>query len=989
MQRTAPHKLSLARQALCPRIGHSLRRLARAVRLPNRRCRSNGRATVTVALHILLCVSPSHAAESELRGAGFALVFDQERGSVTSLKCDHDPHSAEFIKPGHLLGDVTLSYRRPGEPWRTARLGDPGAHYIVESDSNGVEVRYRLPGDLELVKTFALSASRLAWILKLRNLGEQTLEVGDLGLPLRMNTDYVGGDLQDEDAVRKTYESRLNRHRLVAGHGSFVYWTKAIGFGPILVMTPSGATRLEYFDAGHTAFVHSARSGPDAPQGTWRQPHTGVTLAPKGEPNDAARYGFTFAWANNLRDVRDILYDDGLLDVYVVPGMTLPTDLTARVALRTRSRTLTLQPEHPEATSIVYLGEAQPDVHVYELGFSRLGENAVRVDYDGGRSLKLEFFSTESLETLYRKRARFITQKQQHRNGKWYNGLFSLWDMREKALRGPEDTGGLQDYMVGGSDDPSNSKAVLVAEKNVVLPDADEIAALEYYLEHFVWGKLQRTNQEHPHPYGIYGSENWYLNRTTAWGTTLPDRIRSYEKMFGVPQGTGLGAERLWRSFDYTTFIMLYYDMYRIADQYPNLVTYLDAQGYLERAYGTAQAYFRVPYAIHLVGRPLWSHKGYSDWAYKLGNFHERYLIDLIRTLRQEGMDQEAEWLRGEWEKKVKYFLYDEPFPFGSEFVFDRTAFESTHAIARYAIENPMQPDRNLWFDRNRNRWYSHPDVRPEHAELFMKRQIDANIAMRGSLEATYYYLGSARVGANTLDYMSQMAGWAVLDYGLHYSDDPAPYVRLGYASLLSSWALVNSGTAESGYGYWYPGEENDGAAGWCFQTLKNGENWATGTSARGIWPYDGEIDHGLASGIRAAATVVMDDPLFGRIAIGGSYGSRDGWNTVVPQDGVRRRLHLLVGSERVHLTLHTDGLQKSEEVLFNDDLTYLKFQLENRSGVAHQGSFEVSGLPDGEYAFVLNGQHIRSFDSDRGQKIHHSFDVSGVRRHTALVQRQ
>lgn len=938
---------------------------------------------------LLMVASVSLAEETVICGAGFELVFDPSRGGITSLKRTQDRFDTEYIKQGNLLDNVTLTYRHPGEAWVKVQLDDPDLLFKLTKQSQGqMEVHYRLPKDLELIKTWSLTDSRLTWQMEVRNRGTRALELGDMALPLRMNTDYVGGDLQQKDAVRKTYQNRLNRHRLVAGHGSFVCWMRANGVGPYLVMTPFENTQLEYFDADYTAFIHSARSGNEETRGTWRQAHTGRTLAAAGEENDNARYGFNFSWAADYEGVRDALYQDGGFDIHVVPGMTLPADLSARIALRTRNRIQSVQPEHPEATRVVYLGETQPDVHVYELTFSRLGENFVKVNYGADRHLLLEFFSTEPLETLYRKRARFITQKQQHRCDTWYDGLFSLWDMREKVLRGPEDTAGLEDYMVGGSDDPSNSKGVLVAEKNVILPDADEIAALEYYLEHFVWGKLQRTDQEYPHPYGIYGSENWHLNRTTQWGTTLKDRIRHYEKTYGVPHGTGLGPERMWRTFDYTTFIMLYYDMYRIAKEYPHLVHYLDARGYLERAQGTARAYFQVPYSIHMIGKPLWSHKGYSDWAYKLGNFHERYITDLIRALRQEGQAEKADWLQGEWEKKVKYFLYDEPFPFGSEFVFDRTAFESTHAVARYAIQNPMQPDDKLWYDKNLNRWYSHPDVRPEHAVAFMKRQIDANISMRGWLETTYYYLGSARVGRNTLDYMSQMAGWSILDYGLYFSDDPAKYVRLGYASVLSSWALVNSGTAESGYGYWYPGEENDGAAGWNFQPHKYGRTWAAGESARGIWPYGGEIDHGLAGGIRAAATVVMDDPIFGRIALGGSFSSQDGTHTVVPRDGARRRLHFLTGDNRVHLLLGADGFTKGETVAFNDEWSRIEFKLENRSGRDHDGSFELSGLPRGDYEVKLNGKRVHSFTSSAGQTVLCPYRLSGRSDHEVRIQR-
>lgn len=65
---------------------------------------------------------------------------------------------------------------------------------------------------------------------------------------------------------------------------------------------------------------------------------------------------------------------------------------------------------------------------------------------------------------------------------------------------------------------PSNSKPVYVSEKNVIYPNKEEIASLEYYEENFVWGKLQRTDEEYPYPYGIYGSENWYQNRSGKYG---------------------------------------------------------------------------------------------------------------------------------------------------------------------------------------------------------------------------------------------------------------------------------------------------------------------------------------------------------------------------------------------------------------------------------------------------------------------------------------
>jgi len=56
----------------------------------------------------------------------------------------------------------------------------------------------------------------------------------------------------------------------------------------------------------------------------------------------------------------------------------------------------------------------------------------------------LEFFVTEPLETLVKKRASFLVSHHQHRDpAKWYNGLFSEWDMKTKVLRSPDDKDGM------------------------------------------------------------------------------------------------------------------------------------------------------------------------------------------------------------------------------------------------------------------------------------------------------------------------------------------------------------------------------------------------------------------------------------------------------------------------------------------------------------------------------------------------------------------
>ena len=287
-----------------------------------------------------------------------------------------------------------------------------------------------------------------------------------------------------------------------------------------------------------------------------------------------------------------------------------------------------------------------------------------------------------------------------------------------------------------------------------------------------------------------------------------------------------------------------------------------------------------------------------------------------------EGQAEQAAYLRGQWEKKVKYFIYDDAYPWVSEMPVDSTAFESTYTVARYALTHTLGADEKLWQDRNRGRWYSHPAIDSAKHRDFLQRQTLANLACRGSIEPAYYLLGSDLRGCGEsfymLSYMSQMGGWALLDQALRFESDPCSLLRLGYASMLSSWALVNAGRPDGGYGYWHPGALHDGAVGWGFTTQQSADEWnpAAQNNPRGPWSVDGEIDHGLTAYVETAATVVADDPLFGWIAYGGLLETgTDGELRVVPRDGVRQRLHVATQNRRLHMELDRDGFAAESSI--------------------------------------------------------------------------
>ena len=758
------------------------------------------------------------------------------------------------------------------------------------------------PADLKVSETFTLEGGVLDWTLTLKNDGSRPAEVGDLGVPLNL-AERTGarGDI---------YTKKLLRHAFVGGHGSWVYWQRSNGVGPYLVMTPAGTTKFEYFEStggAFTPYVHgeAARNRAVAVGGNWRLPVSALTIPPKG----TVTYSFRLQWAKDFAAVREVLYKEGKFDTAVVPGMVVPVDLDAMISLRTTQKISAVEAEHPSSTVV---RAASPGV--YRVRFSRLGENLLRVKYGNGQWTSLEFFVTEPLETVIKKRAAFLVSHHQFTDpSKWYVGAYGDWDQKNEILRGPEDRDGLSTWLTDSNDDAGNARPAFLASKNVFYPDQKEIESLELYISKYLWGGMQMTDKE-KYPYAIYGIPNFKANRASA------DPGRN-------------GQAHVWRIYDYPHIVMLYYRMFHIAKFYPQLVKHLDAPTYLERAYRTAVAYWTVPIAVE-----KWS-------ADAVGTMNEAFIPELIDTLEREGKKDWADTLRKHWEGKVEHFVMKTPNLYGSEFAFDSTGFESTGAFAKYAM--------------TRNDPGFRARVPLAESQKFMDFQLLLNMSDRGWLEPTYYQLGSDYRGSLTylLSYMSQMGGWSILDYGLHFAKDPTDHLRLGYASSLSSWAVVNSGTAESGYGYWFPSKNNDGAAGGGFMPEAIGRAWIGKQVVRGAWHYSAEEDVSYCAALRTHATVVTKDPVFGEFAYGGVLTRTASTVNVIPRDGLRVRFHVIRDNQRLHMELDHDGFAKEQPVAVSDSLDRIQFVLENRTGVAHEAGLAIAGLPAGRYSVAVNGR--------------------------------
>ena len=758
----------------------------------------------------------------------------------------------------------------------------------VPADGAGVPV-------LEAESDFRFSRTgenELVWELTVRNAGDAAAVIEDLKLPLQMNTAY-------EADAKINYTERLVRHAYISGNASVLYWQKPDGTFPAMVMLCGENTALTDCELDssdrcpgwfgtYSVSIHAK----DADRNDLYPPENASTRL---EPGESRTFRFLFKWAESYADIRKIVYDAGRPDVISLPGMVIPRGMDCLLGVRVRSG---YTMDFPPGVTGVKL-DKRNGYDVYALSFAKTGRYPVAVDYAGGRAY-LDYFATEGIEELLKIRARHVAACQQYRGDAWYDGLISLWNMETERMITPDCREVLFPYCTGGADDPGLCKAAVIAAKNCHYPVREEIAAVEYYMEHFLWGGLQRRDDEEPYPWGIYGSDYWYSNRR--------DPVS-----FG---SGGHGGERMWRTFDYTHIIGLYRDMYRIARKYPRMTEYLDWRGYLERAYHTAMAFYEVPYSIFM--KDGWAHRGYCDWAFKQGNFHEINIPWLIGDLEREEYPEEAAALRRYWEQKVMYMLGIHPYPFGSEMWFDSTAFESTHVIAEYGLTHSL-PEGLTFYDKNKNGpgeggEIAFEPVSREQVWAFMEKQIRANLADRGCLEPTFYHMGSdVRQEGDCeylLSYMSQLGGRSVLDYALNYAgrreaavhgigaeEDPYPdekssiWMRTGYASYLSSFMLINTGADYP----WYGGEINRGAAGWAFEPLQRGRTFFPQLHDvnNAPWPYDGEIDNGFIGAMRTSCSVLYRDDVFGYVFLGGHMeDAGEGKLRLIPADGLRQRFH-------------------------------------------------------------------------------------------------
>ncbi len=601
--------------------------------------------------------------------SGYALsnsYFNVQTGSygeISSLKLTGDTYATDYVMNAtnspnqntsehEWVGELMFTYRLGTGSWTKAFTNKSGDVRTQSQSGNAVTVTYQNSANsqgiknFKLVETYSLVNDYFYWQITLTNTSSQSIEFGDIGLPLPFNEIWPNEEI---------YETRTIWHSFTGKNSSYIYVTRPSGVGPFLLMTPDTSTGagFEYQDHWRAA-EHPESTAWCQDQAGWANglnvfyinssvikstnrgylPNTSTILS----SGQSKTYAFKFFKVADLNAMKDRIYSEGLIDFNVVPGMIVPTNQTAKFDLHTSQTILSVTAQYPSETTITFLGTVATNHKIYQLTMSHLGQNNITINYGNGLTTTLQFYVIEPIDTAIQRHATFMVQNQQvNDSSKFYYKVFDDWMMDTKSKRN-----NFSGYM-GWGDDWGYTHGEFLAEKNALTPVASEVNALDQYLETCIWNTIM--NGHHTD----YKVHDWF--RQTPY------------------------TDDMARAFAYPHVSNTYFSMYKIAKLHPNLVSYINPRTtYLLRAYN-----------IYMVGASL---------SPGTGLMGESTAPELVAALRDEGYTTEANNVIARINTKYNNFR-NTKYPYGSEYNYDNTGEEAVYTYAKMNNNSTMMSKIN------------------------------------------------------------------------------------------------------------------------------------------------------------------------------------------------------------------------------------------------------------------------------------------------------
>lgn len=843
---------------------------------------------------------------TSLKNEIMTAVYDEGRGGFVSLTSAYDNHKADFVLTpeefpeydvedskwlGSLEGTVVIGEEE--HSFSTGRMKKRGR---VSYQENCLDISYpeMENGDTKLgfsmQMKFLLNKEIITWTAELKNISDKNIVFKDINIPLLMNQYFR----KDDDFK---YDRCVMRHTCITGHSSYLYWEKSSGNTPVLLLAPlSDCVFTELRQEKEDKLFGQSFGDGFGYEGMVRAYAVDEKNPFSLKPGETKEMKFALAFLEKESQINEMLNRLSLVTLKAVPGMVGPIDKDFYVMTLPVSAEINVcGPEDRILESKIQNGW-----RVTRIRFGAYGKRGVEVTKDGNTA-SYTFFITEPVKDMIDRHAGFIAHNhlETEETDPCYHALL-MWDMVNKRRINSTFNPYFEDWWSGGSDDPGLASGLFLAEKNVYRAVEEEIDALNAYVEDFI---LQRLTEQ----------PGWRVHRMVPWYTMFEP-------------WAGRGADDVWRAFNYVHVINVMYDMYLIQRQH-HFKQLREPAGYLKMAYEYTKAMFNYWMFPHGVG------------ASEFGNMGEMTLpLYLAQDLEREGFVQEAAEMAAIFDKKAHYFN-SRQFPFGSEMVYDSTAFEAVYGYGKR--------------------------IGSDH---IMRSAARASFSNRGKQPVWFLYNTDLRAAGDTSwnsSYMTQLGAYPIMDYTLNQGHIDEDWILSYYGSYLSGWLIYNSG------GYWDSEKENQGATGWItiaslinhtgqppeFKDRTNSRKIGMPLS-KGCVILSGEAGIGFFGALRTACSIVMDHSVLGRIGLGCSLDREEGKEIISPEDGLSVRFYHVPGRWKAE----TEGGYIKEIRIFEDEI-----QIESVSLCPEGVHLKIYSIPgEGETQEILFEQHIQAEESSR-----------------------
>ncbi|TRZ43793.1 hypothetical protein DMZ48_08770 [Robertkochia solimangrovi] len=567
------------------------------------------------------------------------------------------------------LGDLNFRLRTTNGDWKSYstsyKRGAVSPLEVKGATLAAADLTGTLPSGLpvRIERYYEKEGNHLVMRFEISNISEQEIEIGALGIPMIFNNILEGKSLDETHAQNVFFDPYIG---MDAG---YLEVKRLSGKGPSLLVMPEENMPFEayrpllddptrrsiVFEGFHEWMAYSKAYADSDWEGVnqWNSPSS-LTLA----PGESKSFSIKLVVTNGLRDIQDKLEAEDQPVAVGVPGYVLPMDVTGALYLNYGHSVKDISVVPANALTLKKSSRKIKGYTVYDVAGNTWGRARVTINYKDGKKQTVNYKVIKSESETVKDFGHFLTTEQ------WFDDKDDPFHRDPSVISYDYETKKqvTQDsraWICGLSDEGGAGGWLGAIMKQLIQPDAQEIAKLEQFVDGTLWGDLQYT--EGKNKWGVRKSVFFYEPDSMPAGT-YSDTINyktwaAWNKEHAGDPG---------RSYNYPHVAAAHWVMYRLARNYVGLVDNHSWEWYLTNAYKTTVAMVEL-----------------APYYAQFGQMEGSVFLSILEDLKHEGLTEMAEDL--EKRMKVRADHWESlNYPFGSEMPWDSTGQEEVYMWSDY-----------------------------------------------------------------------------------------------------------------------------------------------------------------------------------------------------------------------------------------------------------------------------------------------------------------